>query len=117
MLSKTTIRVPLYECKVILIVTSTMEELQQYVLKKKKANVDVLDTHGVVFNWGNAEYVVAMKEDSLGHNLIAHEMFHMVMAITHDIAIEDEESQAWLVGYLTEQVYKILNKKKFVIKA
>lgn len=116
MISQSTIKVPLYECKVILIVTTTMEELQQYVMKKKKANVDVLETHGVVFNWGNAEYVVALKEGSLSHNLIAHEMLHMVMAITNDIAIEDEESQAWLVGYLTEQVYKILNKKKFVIK-
>jgi hypothetical protein len=94
-----------------------MEELQQYVFKRKKANIDVLDTHGVVFNWGSAEYVIAFKEDSLSHNLIAHEMLHMVMAITNDISIEDEESQAWLVGHLTEHVYKILNKKKFVIKA
>jgi hypothetical protein len=117
MLSKTTIKVPLYECKVILIVTTSMEELQQYVLKKKKVNIDVLETHGAVFNWGGAEYVVALKEESLGHNLIAHEMFHLAIAMTNDIAIEDEESQAWLVGHLTQQVYKILNKKNFVIKA
>lgn len=115
-MSKSTIKVPLYECKVVLIVTSTMEELQQHVYKKKKANVDVLDTHGVVFNWGNAEYVIALREESMSHNLLAHELFHLVMAITHDIDIEDEESQAWLVGYLTEQVYKVLNKKKFAIK-
>ena len=115
-MSKSTIKIPLYECKVVLIVTSTMEELQQYVFKKKKVRVDVLDTHGVVFNWGNAEYVIALKEDSLSHNLLAHELFHLTVAITTDIAIDDEESQAWLVGHLTEHAYKILNKKKFVIK-
>jgi hypothetical protein len=106
-MSKSTIKIPLYECKVVLIVTSP---------KKKKVSVDVLDTHGVVFNWGNAEYVIALKEDSLSHNLLAHELFHLTVAITTDIAIDDEESQAWLVGHLTEHAYKILNKKKFVIK-
>lgn len=116
MMSKTTIKVPLYECKVILIVTSTMEELQQHVMKKKKANVDVLDTYGVVFNWGNAEYVLALKEDSLSHNLLAHEIFHLTMAITTDIDIVDEESQAWLNGHLTENVYKSLKKKNFAIR-
>ena len=116
MMSKTIIKVPLYECKVVLIVTSSMEELQQHVRKKKKANVDVLDTYGVVFNWGNAEYVLALHEASLSHNLVAHELFHMTMAITNDIDIADEESQAWLNGYLTEQVYKKLKKKNFVIR-
>ena len=116
MMSKTTIKVPLYECKVILIVTSTMEELQQHVRKRKKANVDVLDTYGVVFNWGNAEYVLALKEDSLSHNLLAHEIFHLTMAITTDIDIVDEESQAWLNGHLTENVYKALKKKNFAIR-
>lgn len=116
MMSKTTISVPLYECKVVLIVTSTMEELQQHVMKKKKVNVDVLDTYGVVFNWGNAEYVLALKEESLSHNLLAHELFHLTMAITTDIDIVDEESQAWLNGHLTENVYKVLKKKNFAIK-
>lgn len=116
MMSKTIIKVPLYECKVLLIVTSTMEELQQHVMKKKKATVDVLDTYGVVFNWGNAEYVLALKEDSLSHNLLAHELFHLTMAITTDIDIVDEESQAWLNGHLTENVYKVLKKKNFAIK-
>lgn len=116
MMSKTIIKVPLYECKVLLIVTSSMEELQQHVMKKKKATVDVLDTYGVVFNWGNAEYVLALKEDSLSHNLLAHELFHLTMAITTDIDIVDEESQAWLNGHLTENVYKVLKKKNFAIK-
>ena len=116
MMSKSTIKIPLYECKVVLIVTSTMEELQQHVRKKKKANVDVLDTYGVVFNWGNAEYVLALKEDALSHNLLAHEIFHLTMAVTTDIDIVAEDSQAWLAGHLTEQVYKQLKKKNYVIK-
>lgn len=116
MITKTIIKLPLYECKVVLIVTSSMEELQEYILKKKKAKVELADTYGIVFNWGNSEYVLALKEADLSHNLIAHELFHLTLAITTSIDIEDEESQAWLIGYLAEQTYKVLNKKKFVIK-
>ena len=52
----------------------------------------------------------------LSHNLLAHEIFHLTHMITKDIDINDEESQAWLNGYLTEQVYKILNKKNITRK-
>lgn len=116
MISRSSFKIPLYEAKVIILVATDMGELQEYILKKTKMVANLADTHGCVFLWGDGEYVLTLREGSLSHNLIAHELFHLTLHVTNDIDIEDEESQAWLVGYLTENVYKILKKKNFVIK-
>lgn len=120
MISSTKIKLGLYETSVTLYVASSMEEFEAKMRKKtKNNNLSIKDTYGVVFGWGSAGdagYVIALHESNLSHNLIAHEIFHLAIMITNDIDIEDEESQAWLVGYLTESVYSILKKKNFVIK-
>jgi hypothetical protein len=117
MIIRSKIKLELYETSVTLYVASSMEEFEDMVRKKtKNNNLSIKDTYGVVFGWGEAGYVIALHEENLSHNLIAHEVFHLAIMITNDIDIEDEESQAWLVGYLTEHVYKALKKKKLVIK-
>lgn len=117
MISRTKLKIELYETNVIMFVVKSMEEFEEKVKKKTKSNnISIKDTYGCAFTWGNSEYVLALHEDSLSHNLIAHEIFHLAIMITNDIDIEDEESQAWLIGYITEQVYKALKKKNFVIK-
>lgn len=117
MISRSKFKIQLYEASVVLLVAKSMETLENMVKKKTKSNnLDIKDTYGCAFSWGNSEYILALHEESLSHNLIAHEIFHLAIMITNDIDIEDEESQAWLIGYITEQVYKILKKKNFVIK-
>jgi hypothetical protein len=54
------------------------------------------------------------------HNLesrkgIGHEIFHAVNTIQRDREITDEESGAWLIGYVSEFVYKFLKKKKIEV--
>jgi hypothetical protein len=76
---------------------------------------DVLDCEGVTMGY-NKSYIVALVKNKISHNLIAHELFHLAQMVTKDIDIEDEESQAWLNGYVTENVYKLLHKKNIEVK-
>ena len=61
-------------------------------------------------------YYLLLGSQYLTHNTIAHELYHAVVRITEDRDITDEEAQAWLVGHLSGEIYKFLDKKKLVIK-
>ena len=50
------------------------------------------------------------------HNIIAHEIFHIVTFIMERIGMEfvmmkSDEAYAYLIGYITKEVYKILKLK------
>ena len=50
------------------------------------------------------------------HNTIAHEIYHVVVRVTEDRDIVDEESQAWLAGLITEKMYKFITLKNMEVK-
>jgi hypothetical protein len=109
-------KVDLYEVSVIIYVLDKMSDLESIVLKKTKTKIDTDHVLGITFAWGDQEYVVAFEKDKLSHNLINHELFHLTKSITEHIDIDDEESQAWLMGFLSENVYRLLKKKGFTIE-
>lgn len=109
-------KVDIYEVTVIIYVLDDISDLENIVLKKTKTKIDIDNVLGVTFAWGDQEYVVAFEKDKLSHNLINHELFHLTKSITENIDITDEESQAWLMGFLSENVYRLLKKKGIIIE-
>ena len=115
MIIKGKVKISVYETELQLMVVDSMSELQNFLMKKGIIVADVTNCEGITLGY-NKTYLVVFVKDFISHNLIAHELFHLATMVTKDIDIEDEESQAWLNGYVTEQVYKILNKKNITIK-
>jgi hypothetical protein len=116
---KKRIPLPIYETVINLFVVPTIDHMQAYLDKKANAFVDVSDSYGCVFSLGGAkgtEYYIVYVEDKISTNLISHEIYHLATNILTDISIKDEESTAWLVGHLTEKIYRILRQKKYNIK-
>lgn len=116
---KKRISLPIYETEINLFVVPTMERMQAYLDRKPGVLIDVLDSYGCVFDLtekNKREYYIVYVEDKLSINLISHEVYHLATRILTDISITDEESTAWLVGHLTEKIYRVLRQKKYNIK-
>jgi hypothetical protein len=109
--------IDIYSCKVQLIVTDDVytEEKNLY-LKNNEEHIDYVPSDGVTLNFANDIYYIIFHDDSISHNLIAHELYHLVSSICDYRSIDEEESRAWLCGYLTQIFYKFLIKKNITIK-
>lgn len=63
---------------------------------------------------------IFLLENNLTPNVISHEIFHAVHFIMQSIGeafdIEHQEPHAYLCGYITEWVYKILAKENYEIQ-
>jgi len=85
----------------------------------KKYNVRSLEEstiEGILICGELSKYYLLIDLQYLSHNTIAHEIYHAVVRITEDRDIVDEETQAWLCGFLSDKVYSFLKKKKLEIK-
>lgn len=112
-----TFNLDIYNCKIVMIITDdTIEEEHKLRQKYEGTNGDDEDTDGFCLNFSNATYHIIFKHEAISHNLIAHECLHLTKAITEDRHIEDEESQAWLMGYVCSLIYEALDKEKIKIK-
>jgi len=115
---KKTLPIPIYNTSVNVFVVEHMDYMQE-LLDKKKLAVDVSGCDGCVFQLSHDDkfqYYIVLVKEKLSHNLIAHEIFHLGTNMTHDIEISEDESRAWLIGYLTQEIYKILLKENFTIQ-
>jgi hypothetical protein len=112
-----TINIELYGCKLKFTVTDDITSEVSKLFKKNKIN-DVFDggAEGIMISFEMDCYNLIIDEECLSHNTIAHEIYHVVVRITEDRNINDEESQAWLCGNITEVIYKFLESKKLKIK-
>jgi hypothetical protein len=82
---------------------------------KEKFSVDY-EVEGMVFFFTIAQYYVLIDTKYLTHNTLAHEIYHAVIKVTEVRDITDEESQAWLCGKLTQDIYNFLNINNQYIK-
>jgi uncharacterized protein (DUF1499 family) len=88
------------------------------IYKKFKLNVEDEDgeSEGMVISPDIDKYFLIIDLNYLSHNTLAHEIYHVVVRVTEERDIVDEEAQAWLAGHITGVIYKFLDKKKFQIK-
>jgi hypothetical protein len=112
-----TFNVDVYSCKVILIVTDNMHEEERNIYAKNNEEIEeYILSDGLTINFEHDKYYIVFKDTAITHNLISHEIYHLVCSITDYRGIEDEESRAWLAGYLAEIIYSYLDKKDITIK-
>lgn len=110
-------KIPTYNCVIHIIVTDDIITEANKLFKKYKAPTRWKEeTEGALISDDLQDYYLLFNTDYLTYNTITHENFHAAMHITKDRVINDEESQAWINGYVNENVFKFLEKKKFIIK-
>lgn len=113
---KGTLKIHPFSCKVHFIVTDEVREEMNKLYKKHKGGEKFeADVEGCVFSPMLHDVYILIDIKYLTHNTIGHEIFHAVNTIQRDREITDEESGAWLIGYVSEFVYKFLKKKKIEV--
>jgi hypothetical protein len=110
------IKLSTYNCCVVFVITDELKPYINNLYKKLKCNDSFsAEAEGVVVTLDIDNYYVILDTQYLSHNTIAHELYHAVVKVTEDRDIVDEESQAWLIGYLSQEMYKFIDKNKFKI--
>jgi len=101
-----------YDCSVLYIITDSLKNTEKYLVKKygsdNHTGFNADDAEGITITISGKLYVVMIDWKYLNHNTIAHELYHATRRISEDRDINDEESVAWLAGYLSEEFYKFL---------
>lgn len=116
MIQQHKVRVDVYSCNVHIVVTDDMSAYVQELNKQFGCAKDIDDSEGFMFTPDLKTYYVVFDDQYLTHNTIAHEVFHLSCSICKDRDIKEEEPQAWLSGFLTENIYKFIDKKNLVLK-
>ena len=114
-----TIKLETYSCQLTFVVTYDINMVCKDIYKKfkfKSDNDDYSESEGIVVSYDIGKYFLIIDLQYLSHNTIAHEIYHVVVRVTEERNIVDEEAQAWLDGHITGAIYKFLDKKKFKIK-
>jgi len=117
MRTKGTLNISPFSCKLHFIVTDQLtNEMNRLYKKYKREDKFDITAEGCVFSPAMYDIYLVIDIQYLTHNTISHEVFHVVNNIQKDRDITDEESGAWLIGYVSEFVYKFLKKKKIDVK-
>lgn len=108
---KKTIKIPIYRGKLTMILAKDLSYIE-----KNYTEVS-LDNYGAVFLINKSQhkhYIVAFT-DSGDLGLVAHEIVHLKNEIFKDCGVKpdliNDEAEAYLTGYLFDEIYKFLNKK------
>lgn len=116
MLVKKTLNIETFTCKVNLIISDTLKKEIAKIYNKYKVPYDNDEVEGIVISGDIGLYYILIDLNCLSHNTIAHEIYHLVVRITEDRYVMDQETQAWLCGYITETIYNFIKLKKLEIK-
>lgn len=119
MTTKRTIKLQTYNCDVVFILTDTVRNEALKIYKLNNALESIFedgDAEGLVFSFDLDRYYFIINLNYLTHNTIAHELHHVVMRLTRDRGVFEEEAQCWVSGHLAQEIYKFLHKKNFKIK-
>lgn len=108
------VKVNTYSCEVVYVLADDIYKVERDLYKKYGGDKpkDNDPSEGYTVTVSSSLYYVVLDWRFLGHNLIAHELYHATHRIAGDRDIEDEESRAWICGFLTEEFYKFLNTDK-----
>lgn len=102
----------MYNCKVNIIIDSNIEKHYERLCKKLKLKYEEGNMEGAVLTGDIDVYYLLLSREHLSHNVIGHELHHLVFNIIKDRGISDEEASAWISGHLNEQVYRLMETKK-----
>lgn len=107
------ISIKAFGCSVLLILTDRLHLAEKQIHKKHNTMEKPCEdgeAEGVTISVGFDLYVMILDMKHISYNLVGHEVCHVVQRITRDREMEDEETMAWLTGYLCEEVHIFINK-------
>lgn len=110
------INIKTFECSVMLVVTDKVHQAESLIHKKYKTSESPFEegeADGITITVNFNLYIIILDINSVSYNLVGHEVCHVVNRITKDREINDEETMAWLTGYLCEEVHTFINKIKY----
>jgi hypothetical protein len=114
---KKTVLLPVYNCKLTLYVTPSLNKIVNKICKNHKMGYEFIDeAEGVVLSPDITDYYLVIDSKYLSYNTIAHELYHATVKITEDRDITDEETQAWLCGHISGVLHKFIDKKNLKVK-
>ena len=117
MVIKKILNIETFVCKLEFTITDNInKEVSKIYKKYNYISNDNDEVEGIVITGYNDVYHLLIDSKYLTHNTIAHEIYHTTVRITEDRDVTDEETQAWLCGYITDAVYKFIDLKKIEIK-
>ena len=111
------IKVNMYSCSILFVVTNEMGKSEKYLQKKYAKGTLVPGTpaaeaEGITITVDGNLYIVMIDAKFLNHNTIGHELFHATKRMAEDRDITDEETCAWLMGFLCQEFYKFIGSEK-----
>ena len=110
------IKLDTYNCFVTVTITDKVKSVMNGIYKKfNKKDQFTIEVEGVVVSFDIDQYYIIIDKEYLNYNTISHELFHAVVKVTEEREIVDEESQAWLMGYLAQIVYSFILDSGFKI--
>jgi len=105
---ETTIDIPIYQCKLTIIVDKDLSYVEEKYKTKSLKNYGAI-TMRIPDTF--SEYVIAFEYSE--SSIIAHEVTHLKNYIYDDLGIEldrfNDEPEAYLVGWLVKQIDEFLN--------
>lgn len=108
-----TIHIKLYDCSIKLIVTGNINQYLKGLYKKHKQTYQNDNNLAGIFDTFDLDkYYIVLNIKHLSINLVSHEIYHLVRRLSRDRNISNEESIAWLMGFISEEVYKFLKTKE-----
>lgn len=109
------IKVPIYECLLHFIVTDKFESAYRKICKQYNLIDDCDSMVGVFLYPTEDTYYLIINKKYLTHNILSHEICHAVTQVCSFREIKDDEARAYLTGFLTGEIYKMLAKKKLIV--
>ena len=115
-----TVKVPLYNGNLLVILTNSTKKLESILNHGKEELFAHSYFHGyrkrqsftVVLNFDN-------KHSKLTHGVISHEALHISNFIFSERGIipdfDNDEAQAYLLGWVVDEIYKFMKKHNFEI--
>ena len=97
------------------IITEDMIKEIEFLKKRDKIDLDLVDAEGICIPGNNGKYYILIHKSCVSYNTISHEIFHASSGICEDINIEDEETKAWVCGYLSGSIYRHLAEQNITI--
>lgn len=118
-----TIKLNLYDCFIKVIITDTLSKKVSNIYKihncieKDKTENPGDNCCGCVVDVDMNYYLLYNENYPLTSNTIYHEIYHLVQVIMKQRGIEskDDESGAWLMGYISQEVVAFFKNKNIKV--
>ena len=112
----TKIPIPIYHGVLQIVITDSFTEAsKKFKIDHNGQDPDSFGAFVNVTTYGNGlDFFTVFFKPDVSHSLIAHEVVHLVNGLYIERHMEldkvNDENQAYITGWITEQIYKTINK-------